>query len=136
MQRDYIICSIKEGGLHVSGRFIRVLLGAPGEVLPRYGLHQNHNIRESQRFLTYHRGNTMILTFVGSRTVARNAWYHASFPKMEDSSAYKSPFQMLAFKMPPDLDRFRLYSPEIALTSSSPIPKQVPQPGVTRFRTA
>jgi COBRA-like protein len=44
------------------------------------------------------------------------------FPKKVNASAYKSAFQMLVFKMPPDLDRFRLYSPDnFTLTSASPL---------------
>ncbi|KAJ1692076.1 hypothetical protein LUZ63_008774 [Rhynchospora breviuscula] len=47
------------------------------------------------------------------------------FPKMVNASAYKSAFQMLVFKMPPDLDRFRLYSPDnFTITSTSPMSHQ------------
>ncbi|KAJ4775971.1 Protein COBRA [Rhynchospora pubera] len=42
------------------------------------------------------------------------------YPKMVNASAYKAAFQMLVFKMPPDLDRFRLYSPQnFTLTSTN-----------------
>ncbi|KAJ3676099.1 hypothetical protein LUZ60_003511 [Juncus effusus] len=44
------------------------------------------------------------------------------FPKIVNASAYKSAFQMSVFKMPPDLDRFRLYSPEnFTISSTSPL---------------
>ncbi|KAJ3676098.1 hypothetical protein LUZ60_003510 [Juncus effusus] len=44
------------------------------------------------------------------------------YPKMVNASAYKAAFQILVFKLPPDLDRYRLYSPEnFTLTSNSPL---------------
>ncbi|KAJ3676100.1 hypothetical protein LUZ60_003512 [Juncus effusus] len=42
------------------------------------------------------------------------------YPKIVNASAYKSAFQILVFKMPPDTDRFRLYAPDnFTITSKS-----------------
>lgn len=47
------------------------------------------------------------------------------YPKMVNASAYKAAFQMLVFKMPPDLDRFRLYSPQnFTITSTNPLSRK------------